>query len=707
MLDHWLLSLLPIIQHLSGWIYWIALLAALVETVLLIGLFLPGSTLLLLLGALSAGAGGPNFTGILIFAVAGATLGDNINYSLGRRYGQRWTHNGLWLLRREHFEKAHEFFARHGGKSVLLSRFIPSLKEVAPFVAGTAGMPRGWFFLWNLLGALGWGLQWVGAGYVFARSLALAQQWMSRTGLGIALLALCALLLWYLRRTMLRYGPAWWAAVVSVSRAFVQVLRENPEVQALVRAHPRLFGTLSRRLDRRRFQGLPLTLLGAAILYLLLLFGGLVQDVVVSDPIVALDHSVAEMIAALRTPEWVTAAAWVSGLGVWQVVLAILLAFGLWLWLSRRRAYLPPLLVSVSGSTLFAFAGKLALHRPRPTDAAVHVVSYAFPSAHATISVSLYGFLAYVWLREVRRWPARVNIFFAWALLALMIGASRLVLDVHFLSDILGGYLLGGMWLLVAVGWMEWTQTRTPPSGSPRMCAFVMPLALVFVGAVYVATALLYPPQRIPAIVTAPTTPQWLPQAPAGFLKNHLPQYVHTALGARVQPLSLALLTGNAKQLRAVLRADGWHEAGPMGAGALLRLAREGLNAPRSPTAPLFWDGELYAMAFNRAVKTASGPHVLTIVVWPTPYRSHDGQSLWVAIVRAYSGMHWYPARRLLPDLDAAREQTLYGLQQRRCLAATQSIPWVDPQVGQTFTQDAFFTRGQLSIVKLRTQCLS
>lgn len=99
MLDSWLMSMMPIIQSLHGWIYWIALLAALVETVVVVGLFLPGSTPLLLLGASSAGARGPSFIGMLIFAVARATLGDNVNYSLGRRYGQRWTRDGLVKIR--------------------------------------------------------------------------------------------------------------------------------------------------------------------------------------------------------------------------------------------------------------------------------------------------------------------------------------------------------------------------------------------------------------------------------------------------------------------------------------------------------------------------------------------------------------------------------------------------------------------------------
>ncbi|AOV17010.1 hypothetical protein BJI67_08010 [Acidihalobacter aeolianus] len=694
---------MPAIQALHGWIYWIALLAALAETVLVVGLFLPGSTLLLLLGALSASPGGPSFIGILLFAVVGATLGDNVNYWLGRRYGQRWTREGLWLLRREHIEKTHTFFARHGGKSVFLSRFIPSLKEVAPFVAGTAGMSPRWFLLWNLLGALGWGLQWVGAGYVFARSLNLAQQWLSRSAIAIALLALFVLLLWYLRRTMLRHGPAWWAAVVATVQAFAQVLRDNPQIEALRGRHPRLFGLLAARLDRRRFEGLPLTLISAAFIYLALLFSGLVEDVLASDPIVALDHSVAELVAALRTPASITAAVWVSGLGVWPVVLAILLAAGLWLWRSQRRTYLLPLLMSVGGSTAFTFAGKLALHRPRPLDAAVHVASYAFPSGHATVAVSLFGFLAYIGLRELRRWPARVNLFFAWMVLALLIGASRVVLDVHYLSDILGGYLVGGMWLLAASGWTEWLRTRCPLAPA-RVGTLPVLVGLLLISVVYAVSTVMYPPHPSqPAPVEQVV--QTLPQAIEPFLTAHLPREVRTALGTPAQPLSLALLAGNETQLSVQLAASGWRAADGSSVGALWRLWRQGLDDLRASPSPLFWRGELYALAFNHGAKQGKARLTLVLVLWRTPYRTQAGQWLWVGVVRAYDGMHWYPARRLAPSLDAARMRALRTLRNHGCLSNSRSFPWVAPQIGYSLIGDPFFTDGRLILSWLNATC--
>ena len=705
MIEHWLQSLMPFIQHLSGWVYWIALLAALVETVLVIGLFLPGSSMLLLLGALAASPGGPSFLGILAFAVAGATLGDNINYSLGRRYGRRWTQQGLWLLRREHFEKAQAFFARHGGKSVFLSRFVPSLKEVAPFVAGTAGMGHGWFFVWNLLGALGWGLQWVGAGYVFARSLSLAQLWMSRAGLGIGLLALTLLLLWYLRRAMLRHWPQWWASAVSVSRALLQALRDNPSFLNWTQAHPRTVRLLAARADRSHFRGLPLTLLGASFAYLLLLFGGLIEDVVTADPIVALDHSVAEVVAAVRTPAWIAASTWISDLEAWPVVLAILAAAMLWYWRSGRRAYLLPLLISVAGSTAFAFIGKIAVRRARPPEAAVDVLSYAFPSAHATLAVSLYGVLAYVWIRGSRSWPARVNVFFLWLLLGLLVGASRIVLGVHYLSDVLGGYLLGGLWLLVAVVWSEWIAAHAAAMDirRPRFAAVLAPgfVGAVYLGVLWLAPPRLLPDRHAPVVASLPAPAQsGLP----AFLRAHLAPYVRTALGARAQPLSLVLIVRNESALRTVLDAGGWHAASPPGAGALLRLARQGLKDLEAPPAPLFWDGRLYTSAYNRNVKSASGSYELTLVLWRTPYRSPHGR-LFAGVVRAYTGMHWYPARRLAPDLDAALGQALAGWRTQRCVAGDHGMPWVGAQAGQSFVDDRFFTRGRLRIIRFKEYC--
>lgn len=175
-------SLLPKIENIGVLGYWVAFLSALLETIIGIGLFIPGSTIVLFMGALAA----KNYfdLGDLIwFAAIGAMVGDNINYFIGKRYGSRFFTKGLWFIEPIYFLKGKEFFRHHGAKSVFLGRFIPSLKEVAPLIAGVFKMKRSTFLIWNTLGAIGWSLAWVLPGYFFTQSLNLAEVWINRIGL--------------------------------------------------------------------------------------------------------------------------------------------------------------------------------------------------------------------------------------------------------------------------------------------------------------------------------------------------------------------------------------------------------------------------------------------------------------------------------------------------------------------------------------------
>ena len=133
--------ILPAIAHFRVAGYWIAFFAALLETTVGIGLVLPGSTFILFLGAISA-SGYLDVGDLIWFAVMGAIIGDNLNYYLGKKYGARWLKRGFWFLKAQHVEKAKHFMDAHGAKSIFLGRFIPSVKEVVPFIAGSVGMRR-------------------------------------------------------------------------------------------------------------------------------------------------------------------------------------------------------------------------------------------------------------------------------------------------------------------------------------------------------------------------------------------------------------------------------------------------------------------------------------------------------------------------------------------------------------------------------------
>ena len=163
-----------IAQH-GAWVY--ALLFAIIfcETGLVVTPFLPGDSLLFVVGTLAA-AGGMDIGLVTALLVAAALCGDNTNYWIGRWVGPKVFHdtNARWLNRR-HLDRTHAFYERHGGKAIVIARFVPIVRTYVPFVAGIGTMPYLRFLTFSVAGAL----LWVGAlcqlGYWFGNIPAVKQ----------------------------------------------------------------------------------------------------------------------------------------------------------------------------------------------------------------------------------------------------------------------------------------------------------------------------------------------------------------------------------------------------------------------------------------------------------------------------------------------------------------------------------------------------
>jgi membrane-associated protein len=155
-----------VIEQYGVLVYWILSAIVFGETGLVVLPFLPGDTLLFIGGAFCAtGAMDPwLLMGMLIVA---AIAGNTLNYWIGSLIGQKvFTHNYRWLDQQA-LRKTHTFYDKHGGKTILLSRFIPIVRTFAPFVAGVSGMPFRRFQFYNVSGALAWVISLVGGGYFF------------------------------------------------------------------------------------------------------------------------------------------------------------------------------------------------------------------------------------------------------------------------------------------------------------------------------------------------------------------------------------------------------------------------------------------------------------------------------------------------------------------------------------------------------------
>ncbi|HQD13951.1 MAG TPA: DedA family protein [Ottowia sp.] len=151
----------------GAWVYALLFLIVFVETGLVVMPFLPGDSLLFVVGAL-AGAGHLSYPLACAVLLAAAILGDQCNYGIGRFFGPKvfqWEDSRFF--NRRAFDKAHAFYERHGGVTVILARFMPFIRTFVPFVAGVAEMNRGKFSLYNVVGALIWVLGLVTAGHLF------------------------------------------------------------------------------------------------------------------------------------------------------------------------------------------------------------------------------------------------------------------------------------------------------------------------------------------------------------------------------------------------------------------------------------------------------------------------------------------------------------------------------------------------------------
>jgi len=161
--------LAELVAQYGIWIYAILFLILFCETGLVVTPFLPGDSLLFVAGALAALPGNDlNIHLMAALLVVAAVLGDAVNYTIGRLFGERLFSNpNSRIFRRSYLDKTHGFFERHGGKTIILARFVPIVRTFAPFVAGMGHMSYRHFALFNVAGALAWVLLFSYAGYLF------------------------------------------------------------------------------------------------------------------------------------------------------------------------------------------------------------------------------------------------------------------------------------------------------------------------------------------------------------------------------------------------------------------------------------------------------------------------------------------------------------------------------------------------------------
>jgi undecaprenyl-diphosphatase len=432
-----------------------------------LGFVFPGE-IAVILGGVAASRGTVPLWAVIVAAVTGAIVGDSLGYLIGRRWGShllRGTIGRLPVIRShldKHLESAQAYVRRRKGAAVFFGRFTAALRVLVPGLAGMSDVHYPTFLAFNVAGGVLWGTGFAVLGYLAGASYRRVEHIASRFGLGL----LALIVLGLAASRLLRRLPSGSRRLTAIGDR----LAATKPLAWFRRRFPRTVSWGRRRLDPSSPRGFWRTFTVAAFALAAWSFGGITQDVVAHEEIVLKDPRVTAWVVAHRTP-WLTGAMKVvTWLGSMAVIIPVGLVVGLLLlWRARRWQPLSLLTAAVAGAVALYNVVKGLVERPRPPAELWigHFSGYSFPSGHATQSIAFYTLMAFV-LGRGHPLRARVFLWSAAAAVALVVGASRLYLGAHWLTDVLGGYALGASWaaLIVVIVLVASSRGRGGATGS-------------------------------------------------------------------------------------------------------------------------------------------------------------------------------------------------------------------------------------------------
>ena len=193
-----------LLSQYGTYVYAVLFFIIFAETGLVVLFFFPGDTLLFIAGAFCA-TGEMNYPILMALLIAAAVLGNTLNYWIGEAIGQRvFTHDYRWI-NKDALRRTHDFFEKHGGKTIILARFVPVVRTFAPFVAGVSDMTHTRFQIYNITGAALWVIGLVTAGFFFG-NIPVVRDHLTAivlAGVGVAVVPLALGGMWKLGRRML------------------------------------------------------------------------------------------------------------------------------------------------------------------------------------------------------------------------------------------------------------------------------------------------------------------------------------------------------------------------------------------------------------------------------------------------------------------------------------------------------------------------
>ena len=424
-------------RELGDWTYALVGLLAFLETGAFVGLVFPGETAVILGGAI-AGQGETSIEITIAIVWFCAWAGDSVSFLIGTRLGRDFVmrHGPKARITPERFAHVEDYFTRHGGKTILIGRFLGLVRALAPFIAGSSGMPYRAFLPYSVLGTGLWSATFCLLGYFVSQSLNEATE-IAGTGTLVlgTLVAVTIAVIVVVRFMRVRANRERLAQSMEQYRVLRPVVALGRRIEPQVRF-------LYARLTPGGL-GLEFTSLVAVLAVALFVLVGYASIVSVDPGPTPGDETAFDVAADLQAAWLTDVAKVVTWFGSWTATLAVAVGVAIALAVRRHWPELAVLVVAVAILHVAVPALKDAIDRPRPIGGLVETDGSSFPSGHAAYAV-IYPWFAVTIAVRLRPGMARASgLIAAGIVLAAAVGLSRVYLRVHFLSDVSAGWGLG------------------------------------------------------------------------------------------------------------------------------------------------------------------------------------------------------------------------------------------------------------------------
>ncbi|GAB2902060.1 bifunctional DedA family/phosphatase PAP2 family protein [Paraburkholderia jirisanensis] len=595
-MEHAYVQLLHLLAGHAGWTYAVVFLAAFLESVAIVGVFVPGSTAMFVAGAL-VGTGTLNLGWLLVCAIVGAVAGDGMSYWFGYRYRTKIA--GIWPFRTHPklLESGEQYFRKHGLKSVVFARFAAPLRAIVPVVAGMLEMPPGRFYAMNVLSAVLWAPAHILPGVVFGASIQLAGAVSFRLVAALAIVVGAIWAIYVVTRFIVAHARNW--AVAS-----------QHHISAWAQQRDGAIGRFVRDLVDPSRQSVGLVIaMSIAVLLCAGIFFGVLQDVVQGNPLVQVDQSVYRFMESIRSPWIADALSCIAALASVPTLIALSATGVLWMTYERRWRTVAYWLIAVAFSQLLILAIQSIVQRVPPWSASGG--DFAFPSNHVAASVIVYGFLGFILVRRAGVFVGIVVTTFCTAIL-LAAAFAGLYSGRFSFSDALGGAAFAAVLVALVALIAVWRHPEAP-AARPFMPMVALCVLAVSAALQYHAhpSSISMPEQtsRAPIVISEA---QW-----TDSLWKTFPCYRSDLTGDRREPITVQW-NASASDIAAQLENRGWITGTRFSARSLFSLISPDVPAMDLPVLPKLNDGEPSPLVFARQRERADERDVLRF--WPSGY---------------------------------------------------------------------------------------